>query len=64
METWWVDRLLTPAPQESMINGVPPKLHQLAGAISYLSLQDRIDFWEIMQKMNCHVQQELPNAGW
>lgn len=54
---------LAPTPQESMINGVPPKLHQLASAIWYLSLQDRIDFWEIMQKMNCHVRRSLLNEG-
>lgn len=53
-----------PTPQESMINGVPHKLHQLASAIWYLSLQDRIDFWEIMQKMNCHVCGSLLNEGW
>lgn len=53
-----------PPPMESMINGVPPKLHQLASAIWYLSLQDRIDFWEIMQKMNCHVCKSLLNEGW
>lgn len=41
-------------PQWGMINGVSPTPHQLAGDIWYLSLQDRIDFWEIMQKMNCH----------
>lgn len=53
-----------PAPLESMINGVPPKLHQLASAIWYLSLQDRIDFWDIMQKMNCHVHRSLLNERW
>lgn len=56
--------LLPPPTQESMINSVPPKLHQLVGAIWYLSLQDRIDFWEIMQKMNCHVHRSLLNEGW
>lgn len=44
-----------------MINGVPPELHQLASDIWYLSLQDRIDFWEIMQKMNCHVCRRFQN---
>lgn len=46
-----------PLHQESMINGVPSKLHQLAKTIWYLSLQDCIYFWEIMQKMNCHVRE-------
>ena len=41
--------------QKNVSNGVPSKLYQLANAIWYLSLQDCIDFWEIMQKMNCHV---------
>lgn len=40
---------------ESVINGVVSKLHQLANTIWYLSLQDCIDFWEIMQKMKWHV---------
>lgn len=39
-----------------MINGAPPKLHQLAGAIWYLSLQDRIDF------LGDHAENELSCA--
>lgn len=41
--------------QKSMINCAPFKWHRLANTIWYLSLQDSIDFWEIMQKMKCHV---------
>ena len=43
-----------PTPRTTRLMGFPPKQHQLARAIWYLSLQDCIDFWEIMQKMNCH----------
>lgn len=46
-----------------MINGVSPTPHQLAGDIWYLSLQDRIDFWEIMQKMNFHGEEAHRTKG-
>lgn len=41
--------------QKSMINYAPFKRRQLANTIWYLSLQDSIDFWKMMQKMKCHV---------